>query len=262
MFYPLEAIFADKSIYFAGNKDMLCSYLCSLLEFYEPGKTELRLEAPCLSILAGLYAVKNDQDVGSALPKACEAIIDTLDVLKGIKPFDYVDREEIRTAFSESNISLAGSIISDKGSGIDPDFTHTSKLADYAPANVRQLRAAEATEKIFGLMSFYARLFDEVPKLYETIRRIADRYSHCDKHDPDLLFGLAYLELRLEGSVQTNVTYTPYLTTENSVRFAPGKTVQFKSYRELIITELFESLMIGHYPRLCLICKKPILKTD
>ena len=262
MFYPLEAIFADRNIYFAGHKDMLCSYLCSLLEFYEPGKTEQCLEAPYFSILAGLDAVRQDRDVESALPKACEAIIATLDILKGIKPFDYIDRNEIRSAFSASNISLARSIISDKAAGIDPDFIHTSSIADYAPANVRQLHAAEAVEKLYGLMTFYSRLFDELPKLYETIWTIADRYSHCDKHDSDLLFGLAFLELRLEGSVQTNVTYTPYLTAENVGRFAPGKMVQFKSYRELIITELFESLMVGHYPRLCLICKKPFLKTD
>ena len=54
MFYPLEAIFANKNIYFAGKKDLLCSYCCSLLEFYDPEKTEQRLEAPYFSILAGI----------------------------------------------------------------------------------------------------------------------------------------------------------------------------------------------------------------
>ena len=38
MFHPLEAIFANRNVYFAGNKDLLCSYCCSLLEFYDPKK--------------------------------------------------------------------------------------------------------------------------------------------------------------------------------------------------------------------------------
>ena len=106
MFYPLEAIFANKNIYFAGKKDLLCSYCCSLLEFYDPKKTEQCLEAPYFSILAGLNAIKHNQDVEAALPKACAAIIDTLDILKGIKPFDYLNRDAIRDSFSAGNISL------------------------------------------------------------------------------------------------------------------------------------------------------------
>ncbi len=79
MFYPLEAKFANKSIYFVGNKDLLCSYCCSLLEFYDPEKTEQRLEAPYFSLLAGLNAVKHNLDLDAALPKAGEAILDRCD---------------------------------------------------------------------------------------------------------------------------------------------------------------------------------------
>ena len=240
MFYPLEAIFANKSIYFAGKKDLLCSYCCSLLEFYAPGKTEQRLEAPYFSILAGLNAIKHNQDVETALPKACEAILAALDILKGVKPFEYLDRDAIRDSFSESNISMLKRFLANKDGGIDHDFTHTSTIAEFAPANVQQLHATETAEFIWGLLTFYARLFDEMPKIYEKVHHIADMYSHCDNHDSDFLFSLAFLEFRLDA----------------------GKMIQFKTYSELIVTELFESLMIGHYPRLCWVCKKPFLKTD
>ena len=262
MFYPLEAIFANKNIYFAGKKDLLCSYCCSLLEFYDPEKTEQRLEAPYFSILAGINAIKHNQEVDAALPKACAAVLDTLDILKGIKPFAYLNRDAIRDSFSASNISLLKRFLSDKDNGIDPDFTHTSTIAEFAPANVQQLHEAETAEHIWGLLTFYARLFDEMPNIYEKIRHIADMYSHCDNHDSDFLFTFAFLEFRLDAALQPNVTYTPYLTTETTEKFIPGKMIRFKTYSELIVTELFESLMIGHYPRLCWVCKKPFLKTD
>ncbi|MBR1812124.1 MAG: hypothetical protein IJ766_10850 [Clostridia bacterium] len=262
MFYPLEAIFADKNIYFAGKTDILCSYCCSLLEFYKPGKTEQRLEAPYLSILEGLNAVTRHQNLEETLPKACEAILATVDILKGIKPFDYLDRDEIRDSFSASNILLTQRFLKDKGYGIDANFLQTSTIPEYAPANVQQLHAAEAAERIYGLLTFYATLFDEIPQIYEKIRRIADMYSNCDNHDSDFLFSLAFLEFRLDAALQPNVTYTPYISTESDGKFYSGKMIQFKTYTELIITELFESLMIGHYPRLCLVCKKPFLKTD
>lgn len=262
MFYPLEAIFANKNIYFAGNKDLFCSYCCSLLEFYAPEKTEQRLEAPYFSLLAGLNAVKHNQDLDAALPKACEAILETLDILKGIKPFDYFDRDAIRDSFSASNTSMLKRFLSDKDGGIDPDFARTSTIAEFAPANVLQLHAAETAERIWGLLTFFARLFDEIPIIYEKIRHIADLYSHCDNHDSDFLFSLAFLEFRLDASVQPNLTYTPYISTESDGRFYPGKTMRFKTYTELVIADLFESLIVGHYPRLCLVCKKPFLKTD
>ena len=183
MFYPLEAIFSNKNIYFAGKKDLLCSYCCSLLEFYDPEKTEQRLETPHFSILAGLNAIKHNQDVEAALPSACAAILDTLDILKDIKPFVYLNRDAIRDSFSASNISLLKRFLSDKDKGIDPDFTHTSTIAEFVPANVQQLHAAETAEHILGILTFYARLFDEMPKIYEKIRHIADMYSHCDNHD-------------------------------------------------------------------------------
>lgn len=262
MFYPLEAIISNKNIFFAGKKDLLCSYCCSLLEFYAPGKTEQRLEAPYFSILAGLNAIKHNQDVETALPKACEAILAALDILKGVKPFEYLDRDAIRDSFSESNISMLKRFLANKDGGIDPDFTHTSTIAEFAPANVQQLHAAETAEFIWDLLTFYARLFDEMPKIYEKVRHIADMYSHCDNHDSDFLFSFAFLEFRLDAALQPNVTYTPYMSTASDGKFYPGKMIQFKTYSELIVTELFESLMIGHYPRLCWVCKKPFLKTD
>ena len=262
MFYPLEAIFANKNTYFAGKKDLLCSYCCSLLEFYDPDKTEQRLEAPYFSILAGLNAIKHNQDLETALPKACTAILDTLDILKGIKPFAYLNRAAIRDSFSASNKSLLKCFLSGKDNGIDPDFTHTSTIAEFAPANVQQLHAAEAAERIWDLLTFYARLFDELPKIYEKVHHIAVMYSHCDNHDSDFLFSFAFLEFHLDAVIQPNVTFTPYISTESDGKFYPGKMIQFKTYSELIITELFESLMIGHYPRLCWVCKKPFLKTD
>ena len=262
MFYPLEAIFSNKNIYFAGKKDLLCSYCCSLLEFYDPDKTEQCLEAPYFSILAGLNAIKYNQDVETALPKACTAILDTLDVLKGIKPFAYLNRDAIRNFCSASNIYLLKRFLSGKDNGIDPDFTHTSTIAEFTPANAQQLHAAETAEYIWGLLTFYVRLFDELPKIYEKVHRIADMYSHCDNHDSDFLFSFAFLEFRLDAALQPNVTYTPYMSTASDGKFYPGKMIQFKTYSELIVTELFESLMIGHYPRLCRVCKKPFLKTD
>ena len=262
MFYPLKAIFANKSIYFAGKKDLLCSYCCSLLEFYDPDKTEQRLEAPNFSILAGLNAIKYNQDVEAALPKACAAILDTLDILQGIKPFVYLNRDAIRDSFSASNISLLKRFLSGKDNGIDPDFTHTSTIAEFTPANAQQLHAAETAEFIWDLLTFYARLFDEMPKIYEKVHHIADMYSHCDNHDSDFLFSVAFLEFRLDAALQPNVTFTPYMPTESDGKFYPGKMMQFKTYSELIVAELFESLKIGHYPRLCWVCKKPFLKTD
>ena len=262
MFYPLEAVFTKQDICFHGNRDILGSYCYSLLDSFDVNKIEIPLHEHYFTLLAGLNAIKHNQEIEEALLKSCGAILAETEILKEIKPFGYIDTDEIRSAFSDDNIYLVKNLLSGKDFGIDTEFLPSSPISEYMPATALRLRAEEAAERISGLMKFYAALYDEIPEIYGKIHRIADRYSHIDNHDSDHLFTLAFLEFRLDAAVQPNVNYTPYIPSESADRFVPGKTMQFKTYTDLIVTELFESLMIGHYLRLCLVCKRPFMKTD
>ena len=94
MVYPLEIFLYKKMICFGDRQEKLGAFGFSLLKNYKYPKTEEKLGELNTALLTGLNALRWRQDLQTALPSARDAILATLDVLKRIKPFGWIRKEE------------------------------------------------------------------------------------------------------------------------------------------------------------------------
>ncbi len=256
MIFLPEIFYHDKKAYLDGNETEIGSFCFSLLKNYEP-KIEMILGEHNLTILSGSNSLRMNHEIKTELPKAAQAVIGTIDVLKQIEPFDRIDTAEIQQLFSEKTISAVGQFLDEMS---DPECECEDSDSDEAIQNM--VSAAELKQEMSRVLSFYSTLFDEVPQAYEKIRRTAERYSYCEKHDHTYLFALAYLEFWNEAFASQQALYGPTMLNGEISRFVYGKRLKFRSYTEFIVTDLFEGISVGHYPRLCRVCGEPFFITS
>ncbi len=256
MIYLPAIFYHDKKAYLDGSETEIGSFCFGLLKNYEP-KIEIILGKHNLTILSGINSLRMNQEIKTELPKAAEAVIATINALKRIAPFDMIDTAEIDQLFSEEKVSAVGQFLDDMS---DPDRECEDSDSDEAIQNM--LSAAELKQKMSRVLDFYSTMYDEVPQAFEKIRRTAERYSYCEKHDHTHLFALAYLEFWNETVASQQVVYTPLSLHGENGSTVYGKRIKFKSYTEFIITDLFEGISVGHYPRLCRVCGEPFFMTS
>ena len=258
MFYPLEVSFFGDYICFGNRKEKVGSFGLSLLKNYNHNQPERNLDEWNLKLISGSNALLWRQNMTETLPQARKAILATLESLKKIKPFGWIDRNEITKLFSDGNIQLVAENLPEKEK-IPENIPGQMALIDgLETANALILQAAAVAEQMADTLNYYSNLFEELPKLYEKLRHLAQRYAWCERHDPAFLYALAYLDFDFQSGVVSTTEYRPILPP-NGKKAVPGKVISFSTYTDLILTELFESLRLVRYPRLCRVCGKPFL---
>ncbi len=257
MVYPLEIFLYKKMICFGDRQEKLGAFGFSLLKNYKYPKTEEKLGELNTALLAGLNALRWRQDLQTALPSAKDAILATLDVLKRIKPFGWIKKEEIVELFSPEHVQFLAEHLTEPED--TPGFIPGQMVLidGFETHNGLQVEAAALAERMADTLAFYANLFEELPRLYLKLHHLAQRFSWCEKHTPVVLYTIANTDLGLNTSIVPQISYEPILPPKGK-KAVPGKRLRFSSYSELIITELFESMQARHYVRLCRVCGKPI----
>ena len=256
MFYPLEVILYKKTICFGSRQEKLGAFGFSLLKNYKYQKTEEKLGELNTALLTGLNALRWRQDLQTALPPAKDAILATLDVLKRIKPFGWIKKEEITELFSPEHVQFLAEHLTEPED--TPGFIPGQMVLidGFETHNGLQVEAAALAERMYDTLEFYANLFEELPRLYLKLHHLAQRFAWCDKHTPSFLYAIANTEIGLNTTVVPQTSYGPVLPPNGKKTF-PGKRLRFSSYSELVITELFEGMQVRHYVRLCRVCGKP-----
>lgn len=87
------------------------------------------------------------------------------------------------------------------------------------------------------------------------------RVNEADRFDEEHLLPIA---LEVFGSVPFPVTtkYVPIKKSSRSKTATLARRLYFDSYYCFVMTDFFEGLHYGHYPRRCDICKKYFLMTS
>lgn len=198
--------------------------------------------------------------------KAGERMVNIFAALPWLKPFDMLnienERNGIATLFSEEN-----------GHTISEYFFRRAKLGqmDEGQTIFHNLpkeydkdffnRAETLLNEVNAALSFYDALSADIRNSFDKLRAFAGRVDEADRFNEEHLLPIA---LEIFGSVPFPVTteYVPICKSTRSKTKTLARRLYFDSYYSFVVTDFFEGLHHGHYPRQCGICKKYFLMTS
>ena len=198
--------------------------------------------------------------------RAGEWMVNIFTALPWLKPFDMLstdnERNRIAALFSKEN----GEVISEY-------FSRRAKIGEMDEAQITFhhlpkeydkgffTRAEKLLAEVNASLSFYDTLSADIRNAFHKLRAFASRVDEADRFDEEHLLPIA---LEIFGSVPFPVTteYVPILKSTRSKAETIARRLYFDSYYSFVITDFFEGLHHGHYPRQCGICEKYFLMTS
>ena len=198
--------------------------------------------------------------------KAGERMVNIFTALPWLKPFDILgtndERNRVAELFSEKN-----------GETINEYFSRRAKIGemDSTQAMFHHLPkeydkdffdgAERLIEKVNSTLKFYDTLSDDIRNAFHNLKTFTTRVDDADRLDEEHLLPIA---LEVFGSVPFPITteYVPIKKTSKSTSATLARRLYFDSYYSFVITDFFEGLHHGHYPRQCGICNKYFLMTS
>ena len=258
--------YRDGRVYIGGKSYPAGTFAAHLLNQYYENDTAARI---------GVFTTDNWQlekmlRLGylkvSDYVNAGERMVNIFTALPWLKPFDMLgtddERNRIATLFSEEN----GHIISE----------YFSRRAKIGQMDVGQIvfhnlpkeyekdffdRAEALLGEVNATLSFYESLSADIRNSFEKLRIFVSRVNEADRFDEEHLLPIA---LEVFGSVPFPVTtkYVPIKKSSRSKTATLARRLYFDSYYSFVMTDFFEGLHYGHYPRRCGICKKYFLMTS
>ena len=258
--------YRDGRVYIGGKSYPAGTFAAHLLNQYYENDTAARI---------GVFTTDNWQlekmlRLGylkvSDYVNAGERMVNIFTALPWLKPFDMLgtddERNRIATLFSEEN----GHIISEY-------FSRRAKIGQMDVGQIAFHNLPKEYEKDFfdraeallgevnATLSFYDSLSADIRNSFEKLRIFVSRVNEADRFDEEHLLPIA---LEVFGSVPFPVTtkYVPIKKSSRSKTATLARRLYFDSYYSFVMTDFFEGLHYGHYPRRCGICKKYFLMTS
>ena len=198
--------------------------------------------------------------------KAGERMVNIFTALPWLKPFDILgtndERNRVAELFSEKNGETINEYFSrrakiGKMDSTQAIFHHLPKEYDKGFFDGAERLIAEVN----STLKFYDTLSDEIRNAFHNLRTFTTRVDDADRLDEEHLLPIA---LEVFGSVPFPVTteYVPIKKTSKSTSATLARRLYFDSYYSFVVTDFFEGLHHGHYPRQCGICNKYFLMTS
>ncbi len=189
-----------------------------------------------------------------------------LDTLPKLKPFDTLNIEAERKRTSELfTESIAESIIDFFSIRAEiAECDEGQVLFDIFPAayDKEKYKIINTTiSEVQSTLSFYNRISTDMQKAFAELTAFVSRADEASRLDESHLLPIA-LEI-FEGTPSPlNTQYVPYKKNAKSQAATVARRLYFDSYYSFVLTDFFEGLHCGHYPRKCDICGKYFLMTS
>lgn len=199
----------------------------------------------------------------SDFEKAGEETQSILKTLPKLKPFDTLDveseKKRISELFTKENAVFIMDYFSRKGA-----IAHVDKGAailgvlppDYDKELFKTCETMCAT--VLTTLRFYDSVSADMRKAFERLKRFVSRIDEADRFDERHLLPIAE-EVFGETSFPLNTEYIALPKRRNSDILVTARKMTFESYYSFVVTDFFEGLHYGHYPRGCEICGKYFL---
>lgn len=197
---------------------------------------------------------------------AGEEIQHILYTLPKLKPFDTLDieteRKRVSDLFSESTAEdiidffSMRKIISERDEG---QVALDISPLDYDSEKYEKINAT--ISEVQSTLSFFNRISEDMQKAFAELIEFVNRVDEASRLDEAHLLPIA-LEIFSKVPSPMNTQYVPYKKNAKSQSATVARRLYFDSYYSFILTDFFEGLHYGHYPRKCEICGKYFLMTS
>ena len=121
--------------------------------------------------------------------------------------------------------------------------------------------SAALLEDIFTTLRFYDNLSNDMRNAFQGLQKFVDRVDEAARLDEEHLLPIA-LEIFGKTSFAVETEYVGIKKSSRSTTATVARRLYFENYYSFILTDFFEGLHCGHYPRQCEICKKYFLMTS
>lgn len=262
----LTADFRDGYIFFRGERYPAGNYAVRLLNQYYNRDIAYRIN----EYTEDFFAIAQTLNVGfyksGSFGFARKTVPKVIDILTKIDPIDKLhlkdEEERLVALFSEENSDKVFRHFQEKSKitalgKIDTLFQFPYKICDQ---NMFEDDSSLLKEIIYTL-TFYRNLVVDLAFAFEGLRRFTKRFHEISHFDEEHLLPMA-LEIFGSAPITTKLEYIGLKIHENSKAQHTMRRFSFDNYRGFILTDFFEGLHHGHYPKQCEICQKYFLMTS
>ena len=198
--------------------------------------------------------------------KAGEEMLHIFHALPWLKPFDMLDieaeRNRVVKLFTQENAEILTSYIQRRAVIGNMDEGQVL-LHVIPPAYNKEFfeEAQKLLEEVMDTLFFYDTIGDDVRDAFYQLQKFVARVDEAERLDEAHLLPIA---LDIFGKLPLPVTteYVPYKKNAKSKSEVVARRLYFDSYYSFIVTDFFEGLRYGHYPRQCEICENYFLMTS
>ena len=259
----LTAVYRDGRVHIGGKSYPAGTFAVHLLNQYYKDDTAARIAVFRQSnwnvqeqLCAGYL---NETD----FIKAEREILTILQTLPKLKPFSSLniaaERQRIAELFTESNAAALSDYLRrravvtkmDEGSvglGVFPP--------EYDKALFKNAETMCAT--VLRTLRFYDAIPEEMRKAFELLKRFVSRVDEANRFDERHLLPIA-TEVFGSNPFPLRTEYIALPKRRNSRILITARRMAFESYYSFVLTDFFEGLHHGHYPRQCEVCKQYFL---
>lgn len=198
--------------------------------------------------------------------EAGSEIFHILDTLPDLKPFDKlnIDTEKNRICklFSLDNFNRITDYFRRRSAIVN---TNQDELElDILPPEYNKDFFRNATDLIVNIsdtLTFYNAISDDMQRAHRQLIEFVSRVDEAERLDEAHLLPIA---MEVFGAVPfpLKTEYVPQRKNAKSTAAVVARRLHFESYYSFILTDFFEGLHYGHYPRRCEICKRYFLMTS
>lgn len=198
--------------------------------------------------------------------KAGVEICNIFHVLPWLKPFDALDikaeRNRIENLFTNEKAEMLISYFRRRAAvgTMDEGQVLLHLLPpEYDKALFEQ--AESVLTEVRRTLQFYDRIGADIRKAFNQLVHFVGCADEAERLDETHLLPIA-MDIFGELSLPVTTEYVPYKKNAKSKSEVVARRLYFDSYYSFIITDFFEGLHYGHYPRQCEICETYFLMTS
>ena len=259
----LTAVFRDGRVYMGGKSYPAGTFAVHLLNQYYKDDTAARIAV----FRQSNWNVQRQLSAGylnnTDFIKAGEEILLILQTLPKLKPFSSLDiaaeRQRVAELFTEGNAAVITDYLHRRGlvSQIDEG---AAALGVLPPAYDRELfKSCESMcAAVLHTLRFYDTIPEDMRKAFEQLKKFVSRVDEAERFDERHLLPIA-TGIFGTNPFPLNTEYIALPKRRNSHAVVSARRMTFESYYSFILTDFFEGLHCGHYPRRCEVCKQYFL---
>jgi hypothetical protein len=258
-----SAAFRDGRIYIAGKSSPAGSFCVHLLNQFYKHDTAARISVFVLNILYITNTLKAGYLNRSIYVKAGEDILHILDTLPDLKPFGLFDTNSERNRISELFTEENAEFICDyfrRRAKVAYTYEGAVTLDVLPPDYDKELfeQAVKLLSDVNSALKFYSSLGEDIQNAFQKLKAFVSRLDKAERFDEAHLLPIA-TEIFGTAAFPVQNQYIAIPKSLNRNILITAQRVSFGSYYSFIVTDFFEGLHYGHYPRRCEICKKYFL---